>query len=171
MATAVDPYRHRAKSWRTNQQWAKWENVGLAPTLDLTDLVLNWTDRRVIDLQARGAITSIELERTIEGASTLTIVLRDPAGQLFSQWAGRMRPRVQSYKRRRTPREVDEGWEPILGPELIGRAMQVTLDGATFRLVKVGYQHQTEELTLTFEDRIIYLLRRKKGERRASRSK
>jgi hypothetical protein len=168
-----DPYRWRASSWATSAQWARWENVGLAPTLDLSDLVLNWTDRRVVDLDARGAITSIEIERTVEGASTLTLVLRDPGGLLFSTWAKRMRARVADSKkaRNRSPREVDEGWEPMLAPELIGRAMQVTLDGATFRLVAVAYAHQGEELTLTFEDRIVYLLRRKKGERRASRAK
>jgi hypothetical protein len=167
----TDPYRWKASQWRTNKQWAKWENVGLAPTLDLTDLVLNWTDSRVIDLEARGAITSIELERTIEGASTLTIVLRDPDRRLFSQWARRMRPKAPTAKQARDPVEVDEGWDPIMNPDLIGRAMQVELDGAVFRLVGVSYQHQGQETTLTFEDRIVYLLRRKKGERRASRAK
>lgn len=166
-----DPYRYQAKSWRTNRQWAKWENVGLDPTLDLRDLVLNWTDSRVIDLEARGAITSIELERTIEGASTLTIVLRDPNQRLFSQWAKRMRPKQPTGRQQRRPVEVDEGWDPIMSPDLIGRAMQVELDGAVFRLVGAAYQHQTEETTLTFEDRIVYLLRRKRGERRASRAK
>jgi hypothetical protein len=171
MTVTRDPYRYQAKAWRTSKQWAKWENVGLAPTLDLTDLVLNWTDARVIDLEARGAITSVELERTIEGASTLTIVLRDPGQRLFSQWARRMRPRQLTVKQKRRPVEVDEGWDPIMSPDLIGKAMQVELDGAIFRLVGAAYQHQTEEVTLTFEDRIVYLLRRKRGERRASRSK
>ena len=166
-----DPYRYQAKSWRTAKQWAKWENVGLDPDLDLRDLVLNWTDARVIDLEARGAITSIELERTIEGASTLTIVLRDPNQRLFSEWAKRMRPRQLTPKRKRSPVEVDEGWDPIMTPDLLGRAMEVHLDGAIFRLVGAAYQHQTEETTLTFEDRVVYLLRRKRGERRASRSK
>jgi hypothetical protein len=167
----TDPYRWKASQWRTNKQWAKWENVGLAPTLDLTDLVLNWTDSRVIDLEARGAITGIELERTIEGASTLTIVLRDPNGRLFSQWAKRMRPLAPTANQARDPVEVDEGWDPVLHPNIVGRAMQVELDGAVFRLVGVSYQHQGQEVTLTFEDRIVYLLRRKKGERRASRAK
>src|SRR5262245_19356507 len=166
-----DPYRFRASQWRTAKQWARWEKVGLEPSLDLRDLTLNWTDSRVIDLQARGALASIEIERTIEGASTLTIVLRDPAGQIFAEWARRMRPTVQTARRRKTPREVDEGWEPLLPPDLRGRAMEVKLDGAVFRLVKATYSHQTEELTLTFEDRIVYLLRRKRGERRASRAK
>ncbi|HKE77410.1 MAG TPA: hypothetical protein VKB57_27570 [Acidimicrobiales bacterium] len=171
MAVVRDPYRFKASDWKTAKQWRRWENVGLDPTLDLTDLVLNWTDRRVTDLEARGAITSIELERTIEGASTLTIVLRDPDARLFSTWAGRMRPRVRPLRERREPAEVDEGWEPLLGPELIGKAMQVTLDGAVFRLVGVQYNHADQEVTLTFEDRIVYLLRRKRGERRASRAK
>jgi len=162
--------RYRASTWKSDAQWARWENVGLAPTLDLTDLVLNWTDRRVTDLEARGAITSLELERSVEGASTLTMVLRDPGGRLFSQWARRMRPKVVPLKSRRQPVDVDEGWEPMLGPDVVGRAMQVTLDGAVFRLVAVSYSHAGQELTLTFEDRIVYLLRRKKGQRRASRA-
>ena len=89
MAVARDVNRFKASNWKTAKQWRRWENVGLQPTLDLTDLLLNWTDRRVTDLEARGAITSIELERTIEGASTLTIVLRDPDARLFSHHGGR----------------------------------------------------------------------------------
>lgn len=178
-----DPYRWKAAgAWKRASQWRKWENVGLDPTLDLTDLVLNWTSGSAVDLQARGtpkgdpgtdkgAVTGIELERTIEGASTLTITLRDPNQRLFSEWARRMRPTVQTRRQRRTPVEVDEGWDPILAPNLLGRAMEVHLDGAVFRLVGVSYQHQNEEATLTFEDRIVYLLRRKRGERRASRAK
>lgn len=166
-----DPTRFKASQWRTAKQWAKWEKVGLEPTLDLDDLVLNWTDGRVKDLQARGAITGVELTRTIEGASTLTITLRDPDSKLFSEWAKRMRAPSRSRRGRRTPVEADEGWDPIISPDLRGRAMQVNLDGAVFRLVQAGYQHQTQEITLTFEDRIVYLLKRKRGERRASRAK
>jgi hypothetical protein len=82
-----------------------------------------------------------------------------------------MRDIRPTARQKRSPVEIDEGWEPILGPDLIGKAMEVRLDGVAFRLVGVSYQHQAFELTLTFEDQIVYLLRRKRGERRASRAK
>ena len=167
-----DPYRWKATSrWRRAQDWARWELVGLQPTMDLRELVLDWTDRRVRDLDARGAITGVTLERTIEGASTVQITLRDPDGLLFSTWARRTRPLVATTQQKRSPVEIDEGFDPILSPDLIGKAMEVHLDGVIFRLVGAAYQHQPREVTLTFEDRIAYLLKRKRGERRASRAK
>jgi hypothetical protein len=54
---------------------------------------------------------------------------------------------------------------------LIGRAIEIDLDGVVFRLTKVTYVHSTEELTLVFEDRIVYWLRRKYGQKHASRSR
>jgi hypothetical protein len=166
-----DPYRWKATSrWRRARDWARWELVGLQPSMDLAQLVLDWTDRRVRDLEARGAITGITLERTIEGASNLTVTLRDPDGQLFSRWAGRTRDIRPTARQKRSPVEIDEGWDPILGPNTIGKAMEVHLDGVIFRLVGAAYRHSDREITLTFEDRIAYLLKRKRGERRASRA-
>jgi len=167
-----DPYRWKATDrWRRNSDWARWELVGLAPTLDLSSLVLDWVDRRASDLQVRGAITGITLERTLEGASSLQLVLRDPDRRLFSRRERRVRPLSSAGRQRRSPVERDEAWNPLSPPDLVSRAMDVHLDGATFRMVGAAYQHQSQEVTLTFEDRIAYLLKRKHGERRASRAK
>ena len=65
----------------------------------------------------------------------------------------------------------DEAWQPLKTPDMVGQDMQINLDGAIFRLVGSAYRYSDRELTLTFEDEIIYLLKRKKGERRANRSK
>jgi hypothetical protein len=154
-------------------QWARYEQVGLEPDLDLDRLRLDWTDPRLHDLGARGALQSINLERTIEGGSTVTLVLRDPDGRLFAGGRTVERQRgMNSTARaalRRQPVAVDEGWDPILAPDVVGRAMEVALDGVTFRLVKVRYSTASQEAELTFEDRIVYWLRRKRGERRAKR--
>ena len=158
----------------TLKQWQRWENVGLDPSLDLQQLVLDWVDRGVSDLDVKGAIGALSLERTIEGASTLTMTLTDPRGQLFA--AGRTAPRTRfmTAKARRAferdPVAVDEGWDPILAPDVLGRGVEVTLDGVTFRLVKVSYTHSNRQLQLTFEDRLVYWLRRKKGSKRANRA-
>jgi hypothetical protein len=167
-------YLDPQQSLRTRAEWRRWEQVGLEPELDLDELVLNWPDQRVPDLEAKGAITGLQLERTIEGSSTVTITMRDPNGRVFG--SGRTRERIdprqarirQAYKR--TPVEVDEGWDPINAPNTIGRAMEVELDGVVFRLVQVRYAHASRELTLTFEDRIVYWLKRKRGAKRADRA-
>ena len=160
----------------TRAQWARYENVGLRPELDLDELVLNWTDRRVGDLEAKGALVGLQLARTIEGGSTVTMTLRDPNGRVFSERARRVKDLSdlsraaarRAYKR--DPVEVDEGWNPILAPDVIGRAMEVELDGVVFRLVQVRYASSNQELTLTFEDRIVYWLKRKHGPKRANRA-
>jgi hypothetical protein len=155
--------------------WARYEQVGLGADTDLDALILNWTDQRVADLDARGGLVSILVERTIEGGSTISMTLRDPNERLFK--SGRttsldVQQRGRSVARaayRRDPVAVDEAWEPIIAPDVIGRAMEVELDGVTFRLVKVRYSSATRTAELTFEDRLVYWLRRKRGERRASR--
>lgn len=152
--------------------WKRYEQVGLEPDLTLDELVLNWTDRRVTDLDAKGALASINIERTIEGGSTVTMTLKDPTRRLFTGGrlvSTRARRAAARSAYRKAPVEVDEGWEPILSPDVIGKAMEVELDGVTFRLVKVRYSSAAAEAELTFEDRIVYWLRRKRGERRASR--
>jgi hypothetical protein len=173
-----DEYRWTATTWRNRKQWEIWENVGLQPNLTLNDLDLRWIDPRVSGLDIIGATTSVELERVIEGASTLTIKVRDPFKNIFSQAAKRYVPhqltpaerrqaKVQKYK----AKEVDEGWEPMLRPDLRGQPCEVRLAGARFRLVKVSASYAANEATLVFEDLIIYLLKRIVGERRADRSK
>jgi len=155
--------------------WARYEQVGLEPDFSLDELVLNWVEKGITDLEAKGALVALNIERTIEGGSTVAMTLRDRSQRVLSQQAGRVRTAgalTKSAARaayRRNPVEVDEGWEPILSPTIVGRAMEVELDGVTFRLVKVRYSSATGQLELTFEDRIVYWLRRKRGERRASR--
>ena len=171
-----DEFKWQATSMANKNQWATWEKVGLQPTLALTDLDLTWTDPRVSGLDIIGAVSSIEMERTIDGASTLTIKVKDPFKTIFSQAAKRYVPHVLTPAERRAAvaqkykaKEVDEGWEPMLRPDLRGQPCEVRLNGARFRLVKVGASYAANEATLTFEDIIIYLLKRIVGERRASR--
>ena len=160
----------------TRAQWAKWEKVGLEPELDLHSLVLNWPDQRVADLEAKGALVGLTMARTIEGASTVTMTLRDPNGRIFSAQAKRTRekvdPTTQAIKAayKREPAAVDQGWDPLLPPNVLGRAMEVSLDGVVFRLVAVRYTGSTQEVELTFEDRLAYWLKRKRGPKRASRA-
>src|SRR5262245_13239274 len=93
--------------------WARYEQVGLEPELELDELVLNWTDRRVRDLDARGALVALSLERTIEGGSTVTMKLRDPNARLFAGKRTVERTRgltsAQIAVQRKHPVEVDEG--------------------------------------------------------------
>lgn len=149
-------------------KWAKYENVGLEPRLGLEELVLNWLAKDVADLDVYGALTAVELEQTIEGAPTITITLRDPNMRVLSEAAGRVRAK-RSPKGKGDVVAYDEGWEAITTPSLIGRAVDVTLDGVTFRLTGVSYSSASTEATLKFEHRLVYWLRRKAGARRASR--
>jgi hypothetical protein len=174
-----DEYRWRASTHSRARQWRKWENVGLKPTLDLHDLDLRWVDPRIPGLDILGAASEITLERTIDGPSTLTIQVRDPWQTLFARGrtgltaTKRLTPaqRRALKKAKQQPVDVDEGWDPISPPYLRGRSARVKLDGASFRLVKVAYSHMDENATLTFEDEIVYLLKRKYGARRVSRKK
>lgn len=173
-----DEYRWRNTTYRRKREWQKWERVGLKATQGLDDLKLQWVNPNVSGLDILGATSAITLERTIEGASTFTIVVKDPDRHIFSSAQGRMGPkpltpaeRRAKKKGKRKPIQVDEGWEPMATPNLYGRAAEVDLDGMRFRLVKVTYSYANQEATLTFEDLIIYLLKRKRGERRVSRNK
>ncbi|HKV69254.1 MAG TPA: hypothetical protein VJN72_14280 [Gaiellales bacterium] len=173
------PFRWEATLERNPRDWRRNELVqaGLEPELGLEDLVFNWTSKSVTDLYAQGALTAIKLDNSIDGVPTVTIGVRDPDGELFNVRAGRWRAPVTKktlvVKGRRVPAPpaaVDEGWNPIVPPELIARAMEVSLNGVVFRLVKVSYQHSSGETELTFEHRTVYLLKRKRGEFRASRA-
>jgi hypothetical protein len=135
--------------------------------------VFDWVRKGVADLDVYGAIVSVGLEQTIEGAPSVKITLRDPNMRVLSEAAGRVVDRTTLTRKRGSrgvnPAAVDEGWEPIYRPSLIGRAVDVTLDDVTFRLTGVSYSSATGEATLTFEHRLVYWLRRKRGARRAKR--
>jgi hypothetical protein len=160
--------KYENTTWKKKQTWKKQEKIGMKQTMSMDDLKLHYFDdkryvkRRVPDLDFKGTVVSMEIERTIEGASTVTIVLLDPNQRIFSREANRMRESKQpKYKREPVP--IDEAWQPIDIPTLIGRAVEIDLDGVIFRLTKVSYAHSRQEMTLVFEDRIIYWLRKKGG--------
>jgi hypothetical protein len=173
-----DEFRWRESSWTRKRQWERWERVGLDPTLDLNSLVLNWQHPFVRDLDIIGAITDITITRSITEASSVEISVKDPRGHIFNAARGRMRPPAMTAKDKKlarkgrlTPVEVDEGWDPIIPPNLRGRAVEIVLNGVRFRLVKASSPDDSAVVKLTFEDTIMYLLKRKKGERRISRAK
>src|SRR6476620_186924 len=157
---ANDPYRFNASNWKTKDQWRKWELVGMKGTMALDDLYLNWADKRAWDLEIKQAIESITINRDISGANTIEISLRDPKRLIFKQSMGRARKRIDDPKKE-IPK--DEAFNEIHQVDVIGRAVSVELDGCSFRLVKVGYDSTNSQTTLTFEDRMVYWLRRKKG--------
>ena len=78
------------------------------------------------DYNIKGAIEDIEVERTIEGASVITVTLIDRDRKL-------------------------------LRSGVLGHHLDTEIDGLFFTLVSVS--KQGDELTLTFEDREVYLLR------------
>ena len=151
------------------RDWKRYEQVGLRPELDLDELVFNWTAKRVKDLEAKGAVTAVGIETTIEGAPTVTVTVRDPDRKLFRRNRGRAKRRKPT--KAQLPLQVDEGWDPILPPDVLGQPMQISLDGVTYQLVKVGYNTGSGEAQLTFEHEFVYLLRRHKGAKRAARKK
>jgi hypothetical protein len=174
-----DEYRWRASTWRRRKQWERWEKVGLAPRLSLDHIDLRWLDPAVRGLDILNAAESVVLERNMDGPSVLTIVVSDPRRTLFSSGrtgrytTSRLTPaqRRAIKKERLKPVDIDEAWDPISPPYRRGRAAEVHLNGASFRLVKVSYSHLDQKATLTFEDEIVYLLKRKYGARKASRKK
>jgi hypothetical protein len=107
--------------------------------LDLSKVVLDVVNRKLrLDTRIDGSIVGGELERTIEGASTLTLTVHDPR-------------------------------RALLQSGMFSYAIDVTLDALRFRLVKVG--KQGDDLTLTFEDREVALLRQHNRPRKAKRGK
>lgn len=167
--------RWEASNWKTKRQWQHWERIGLKPNMTMDDLKLHFYDdvqkkHSVNDLDILGAIQGITLDRTIEGASTVEITLKDPNQRIFSVQANRMRDSRRMHYIK-NPEPVDEAWQPIDLPHLIGRAAEIDLDGVIFRLTKVTYTHSTQELHMTFEDRMVYWLRRKRGQKHLSRAK
>ena len=145
-----------------------WALAGMDDELGVESVVFNWVNDRVPDAEAIGAITGITVERTIEGASTVEITLQDPDSRLFA--GSRLwEPKLKRDKQGKPKYEYDHYGRRITRPDERGRAMEIRIDGIVFRLVKVT--KSGTQLTLGFEDRVIYWLRRKKGAKRAKRSK
>lgn len=81
-----------------------------------------------IQTDVNGRITAATIERTIEGASTLSVTIND--------------------------------WDRALERSgLLSQRIDVQIDGLWFRLVGADKSGSTDELTLTFEDREIAILR------------
>jgi hypothetical protein len=136
--------------------------------LDLESVVFNWVNDRVPDIEAIGAITGITVERTIEGASTIEITMQDPDNRLFA--GSRMwEPKLKRDKTGKPKYEYDYYGRRITRPDERGRTMEIKIDGIVFRLVKVS--RSGTQATLTFEDRVIWWLRRKRGAKRAKRAR
>ena len=109
------------------------------------------------------------IEATIEAAPSVTVNLRDPDRLLFRRRPGRVKKRKRA--RGAGPVQVDEGWDAIVPPDVLGQPMQISLDGVTYQLVKAAYAQGSGELALTFEHELVYLLKRHRGAKRAPREK
>lgn len=133
-----------------------------APVADyrLDDLKLDVDGSRALDVQVGASVKAADLELSIEGASTLTLVVEDPKLALFrsgtfSRWAWGDDPNDVGN---------DEAWIKR------SRAVDVRLKpDLVFRLVRVA--KSGTQLTLTFEEREVTYLRRHRGARKAARSK
>ena len=106
----------------------------------IEDLVL---DGYAVDLSVANAFTDGSIERTIEGASNLTLNFHDPSGDLLKS--------------------------KMLQRHLTKRMPQIVLDDLRFHLMSV--EKQNDDLVLTFEDRQVALLRRYKTARKSYRDK
>src|SRR5262245_21163515 len=105
--------------------------------VNVSSLVLNPVNPALKNTELVDAITDGNLERTIDGASTLDLTVHDPRRSLIRSG-------------------------------LFGYQLDVQLDKLWFRLVKVN--KNGDDLTLTFDDREVALLRRQVKPRKASRS-
>lgn len=109
--------------------------------ISVAKIVLDVQGKKIRDLDTRidGVIVDGELDRTILGASTLTLTLNDPQRELLQMGV---------FNPTKTP-------------------TRVVLDGVSWRLVKVSKTAET--LTLTFEDDVVSLLRQFRKPRKAAR--
>lgn len=160
--------QYNATFWQQKRRFLRWELVGMRPTMDLDDLVLTWSGGGR-PLEVSGAIKSLRVTRTIEGASMIEMVILDPNGHLFNEKASRTVTRPITTKLKKTNALTDERGKPLSAPELSGRAVEIILDDVPFRLTRVD-GGLDDVYTLTFEDRIVYWLRRKRGALSASRA-
>jgi hypothetical protein len=136
--------------------------AGFESDLDLDSLTFDWASKSASDIDVRGALTGVTIERTIEGASTLEVTLQDPDDVIFR--GSRMWDPAHSTGSKKsagTVVEYDYYGNAVDSPARRLRTMQVDLDGIVFRLV--GLQRQGDTVTVQFEDRVIYWLRRKRG--------
>src|SRR5215475_5451447 len=106
-----------------------------AQDLDVARMRIRGERRTAADV--RKLISDATLETTIEGASTLTLVVADPT-------------------------------RAFLRSTLARTGAEVTVDNIDYRLVKVS--HDTEQVTLIYEELAVSLLRRYNKPRKSSRA-
>lgn len=106
------------------------------PARDLDIDSINLQGDRSMVARLKRSVTSVELDMTIEGASTLTIVVADPSRRL-------------------------------LNSQLTRTKSVCIIDNVSYTLVKVA--RDEDDLTLTFEETAINILRRYSKPRKANR--
>lgn len=112
--------------------------------VDIKNLLL---DGETVDEDVHESILQANLERTMQGASTLTLVIHDPKRQLLES---------EFLK----PRGTKDGVIPDIHAEL---------DGLHFSLVKLA--KSGKDFTLTFEDQEVAWLRKYTTPRKAARNR
>jgi cell wall-associated NlpC family hydrolase len=139
--------------------------VGFDPKLNASQLVING---QLVLANVTGSMTSLKLERTIVGASTLTLTVEDPDRVLLNSPFASITSPAQPITV--VPDERQDG-VTLAGGNVTSPAFKPTRDnyyptvaslsdGTTtlnFALVEIGKQGNT--LTLTFEDQLINQLR------------
>jgi hypothetical protein len=125
MPTTIKPTTPTAREKLTPSVLRQTQLELMGEDVDLTRFYLKMTTRKQ-GFNAVEAISDIQIERTIQGASTVTVTVEDREGILLN--SGQLAARND-----------------------------VEIDGLFFRLVSIAKSGQ--ELTLTFEDREVSLLR------------
>ncbi|MGH9121212.1 MAG: C40 family peptidase [Acidimicrobiales bacterium] len=128
--------------------------VGFNPALSSSDLVINGSQ---ITADATAALSRAELERTITGASTLTLTLEDPFRKwLTSPLANIVAPTTPGANAVSAPASSVPGQSAFdYQPTTV--AITDGTESLTFALVQIA--KTSDELTLTFEDKLINQLR------------
>lgn len=121
----------------------KSETELLGQDVALRELVLNVLKEGLPDIKVDGSIISGEVNRTIRGASEVTVTVHDQ---------GRHIVRAESLR----------------APKGSLRAVDIQIDGLYYRLTKL--QKQGDDVVLVFEDRWVSYLRSLRGPRKASRA-
>lgn len=117
------------------------EDAVIRGDVDVEKLVLDVAAKGIPGVRIEDSIISGDVNRTINGASTVTITVHDTAREIL-----------------RSGRLVDDDGHL--------RAIDIKLDGLWFRLVKLT--KGGDDLNLTFEERSVARLRMKKGPRKAA---
>ena len=116
-----------------------------AQKVDVSNFLLDVVRSKGLDLDVAPAILSGNVRRTIEGASTVTIVIDDPRRRMINSGI------------------FGDGTEDHFF------AIDVQFDGFWFRLCQV--EKMGGEITLTFQDRVVSYLQLKNKARKVSRNK